>query len=368
MKTFRFTILFVAAFVVGMFSVGAQTTITPFVQVNGGAWQQVSTVAVNAGDIVTLGTWPNVPAGWGWTGPNGFSSSSRVITVALPAPSDTYIATYTDPSGKQSVQPFTVTVNPTSLVPYVQVNGGPWQPGVSIVAVNVGDRVNLAPLTVVGGSWSWSGPSFTASTREIDAVPLTTPNNLFVVTYSNTSGVVSSQTFTVTINPTPITPFVQVNGGVWQQTGSITVNPEDVVNLATWPNVAPGWSWVGPGSYSASTREITSVPLAQGANVYTATYTNPDGAISHQSMTVTVTGYSVDLSWSAPVNPTDPVVSYHVYRATGSGAYALLGNATSIAYTDTTVADGLSYNYEVKSVDAAGVESVVSNVYTAVIP
>jgi fibronectin type 3 domain-containing protein len=37
-------------------------------------------------------------------------------------------------------------------------------------------------------------------------------------------------------------------------------------------------------------------------------------------------------------------------------------------FTDTTVASGSSYNYEVTSVDASGVESAPSNVYTAAIP
>jgi fibronectin type 3 domain-containing protein len=37
-------------------------------------------------------------------------------------------------------------------------------------------------------------------------------------------------------------------------------------------------------------------------------------------------------------------------------------------YTDTTVQDGLTYDYEVTSVDASGVESTPSNVYTAAIP
>jgi hypothetical protein len=368
MKTFRFTILFVVAFVVGMFSVDAQTTIAPFVQVNGGSWQQgVSTAAINLGDVVNLSAWPEVATGYSWTGPGGFTSGSRTVDgVAYPAASNTYILTYIDPSGKQSVQPFTVTVNPTPFLPYIQVNGDAWLQAPN-ATVNVGDTVNLSGQNIgPNGSWSWG--TLGVNTREAFNVPITTSSNLFAESYTNTSGVVSTQTFTITVNPTPILTWAQVNGGAWQQVSAISVNPGDVVNLATWPSVAPGWSWVGPGSYSASTREITSVPLTQGANIYTATYTNPDGAISHQSLTVTVLGYSVELSWSAPANQNDPVTGYHVYRATGSGAYALLGSAASTAYTDTTAANGLTYNYEVKSVDAAGVESVVSNVYTAVIP
>lgn len=82
------------------------------------------------------------------------------------------------------------------------------------------------------------------------------------------------------------------------------------------------------------------------------------------------TTYKVGLSWDAPASSSDPVVGYQVYRATGAGAYSLLNATpvTALTYTDSTVADGTTYNYEVVSVDAQGVQSAPSNVYTAVIP
>jgi fibronectin type 3 domain-containing protein len=80
--------------------------------------------------------------------------------------------------------------------------------------------------------------------------------------------------------------------------------------------------------------------------------------------------YEVELTWEAPASSSDPVAGYHVYRATGSGSYALLNSSIDAptTYTDTTVQAGATYNYEVRSVDASGVESVPSNVYTATIP
>ena len=369
MKTLRFAILFAAALVAGMFSVGAQT-LTPYTQVNGGAWQVVNIVTVNPGNTVNLGPQPKTGGTWSWTGPNGFTSAAREIdAVPLPLPTDVYTATFTPTSGSPSNEVFTITVNSTPIVPYLQVNGGAWQT-ISTVTVNGGDVVNLGPQPQVTNGWSWSGPNgFTSTSRAIYGIALPSASNLYAATYTNASGVTSTVTFTIAAGATPITPWIQVNDGAWQQEGSVTVNPGTVVNLGPWPNgVTVGWSWSGPNGFSASTRVLNGISLAQGANVYAATYTNPEGAVSSFPFTVTVTGYSVDLSWSAPVSPTDPVAGYHVYRATGSGAYALLGNATSTAYTDTTVADGSSYNYEVKSVDAAGVESVASNVFTAAIP
>ncbi len=80
--------------------------------------------------------------------------------------------------------------------------------------------------------------------------------------------------------------------------------------------------------------------------------------------------HSVDLTWSAPSTSDDPVAGYHVYRAPQGGAFTLLNSAldTQTAYTDSTVVSGTSYTYQVKSVDAAGIESIASNQFTATIP
>jgi fibronectin type 3 domain-containing protein len=63
-------------------------------------------------------------------------------------------------------------------------------------------------------------------------------------------------------------------------------------------------------------------------------------------------------------------VGYNVYRSIGGGSYQLLNTSvnTPTSFTDATVLSGDSYNYEVTSVDASGVESAPSNVYTAAIP
>jgi hypothetical protein len=265
------------------------TQITPYIEVNGGAWQQASSVAANLGDTVNLAP-TNISGGsWSWTGPSGFTSASRQINaVPLNLPSNSYTASYTNTSGVTSTQTFTVTVNPTQLTPYIEVNGGAWQQ-VSGIAVNLGDTVNLAPLNISGGSWSWTGPNgFTSASRQINAVPLNLASNSYTATYTNTSGVTSTQTFTLTVNPTQLAPYIQVNGGVWQQVSSVAVNLGDTVNLAP-TNISGGiWSWTGPNGFTSASRQINAVPLNLASNSYTATYTNTSGVISTQTFTVTV--------------------------------------------------------------------------------
>lgn len=82
------------------------------------------------------------------------------------------------------------------------------------------------------------------------------------------------------------------------------------------------------------------------------------------------TTYQVNLTWEAPTGTTDPAVGYNIYRSTGSAAYLLLNTTVNkpTMFTDITVLSGASYNYEVTSVDASGIESSPSNVFTAAIP
>jgi hypothetical protein len=94
------------------------TSITPYVQVNDGAWQQTSSVAIDAGSKVIFGPQPTSGGSWSWNG-CGTSGSSREQTV-YPTGSCTSTATYTNSSGCTSTQDFTVTVNGSSSYVSIQ--------------------------------------------------------------------------------------------------------------------------------------------------------------------------------------------------------------------------------------------------------
>ena len=268
------------------------TSITPFLEVNGGSWQETNSVTVAAGSIVNLGPQPASGGTWSWSGPNGFTSSAREIDgVQLTLPSNVFTATYTNPSGVKSTQAFTINVNSTPIVPYIQdiqANRGAWQ-SVTNLTVNYGDTVNLGPWPVNGGSWSWAGPNgFSSSAREIDGVPLRSASNVYTATYTNPAGVTSTEQFTITVGATAITPYIEVNGGAWQAANSVTVASGSVVNLGPQPASGGTWSWAGPGGFVSGAREIDRVPLSMGTNTYVATYTNPVGVKSSETFTITV--------------------------------------------------------------------------------
>jgi poly(3-hydroxybutyrate) depolymerase len=85
------------------------TAITPYIQVNGGTWQQTASATVNSGTTVVLGPQPSSGGSWSWSG-GGTSGSSRQQTIN-PTSSLTATATYTNSCGATSTQTFTVTVN-----------------------------------------------------------------------------------------------------------------------------------------------------------------------------------------------------------------------------------------------------------------
>lgn len=87
------------------------TDIVPYVQVNGASWQQTGNVTLNTGSTVVFGPQPSGGA-WSWSGPNGFTASTREVTISniQSNQAGNYIATYTNDGGCESSQTFTVTV------------------------------------------------------------------------------------------------------------------------------------------------------------------------------------------------------------------------------------------------------------------
>jgi hypothetical protein len=83
------------------------------------------------------------------------------------------------------------------------------------------------------------------------------------------------------------------------------------------------------------------------------------------------TQHTVQLTWLPPPSSTAVVVTgYRVYRAISGSSYQLLNSTldAETSYADSTVQSGQTYDYVVKTVDSAGIESAPSNETTVVIP
>jgi uncharacterized membrane protein len=87
------------------------TAIVPYIYVNG-AWTEESTVTVSSpSTVVNLGPQPSSGGSWSWTGPSGYTSTSRQISsIPLTVGTDSFLATYTNASGCKSTETFTITV------------------------------------------------------------------------------------------------------------------------------------------------------------------------------------------------------------------------------------------------------------------
>jgi xyloglucan-specific exo-beta-1,4-glucanase len=121
---------------------------------------------------------------------------------------------------------------PTSITPYVQLNGGTWQQTAN-ASLAAGGSVMFGPQPVTGGSWSWSGPNnFSAATREagVSNIQFNQAGN-YVATYTNSGGCKSTQTFNVTVTGSILREF-------WTGINGTTIS--SLTSNANYPNNPSG--------------------------------------------------------------------------------------------------------------------------------
>ena len=94
------------------------TAITPYISVSGTWTEESSATVASTSTVVDLGPQPTSGGSWSWTGPNGYTSTSRQInSIPLSSGANSYVATYTNSCGAQSTQTFTITTPSTTLIP-----------------------------------------------------------------------------------------------------------------------------------------------------------------------------------------------------------------------------------------------------------
>jgi len=271
------------------------TTITPYIQINNGAWVQSGNATLALGDTVMFGPQPATGGTWSWTGVNGFTADTRAITLTniQAAQVGTYVATYINDNGCISTYTFNVALNctPDPISPQTQINGGAWL-ATGVATLEAGGTVFFGPNPGwLPGSWSWYGPNgFTASGRSLQLTNVQPEmSGDYVVTFINSGGCSSTYTFNVAITctQTTITPYIQINNGMWVQSGNATLSAGDTVMFGPQPATGGSWSWTGVNGFTATTRAITltNIQVAQFGD-YVASYTNDNGCISNYTFNV----------------------------------------------------------------------------------
>ena len=262
--------------------------------------------------------------------------------------------------------------------------------------------VTISAATITGAGFSVSGTTFPitlnpgkSATVNVQFDPtvtgavtgqLTISSNSFanstaVISLSGTGTTTAAGTGTPTlsINATSL-PFGDVTVGVPStQPITLTSTGTSSVTISAATITGAGFSVSGttfpitlnPGQ--SATVNVQLDPTVAGAVTGQLTISSNSSTSGTAVISLSGTGvtHEVDLSWNAPSTSADPVSGYNVYRApSGSGAYQVVSSTgiTQTTYMDLTIQSGMSYDYVVKSFDAAGVESSPSNSTSVTIP
>ena len=310
----------------------------------------------------------------------GSFSYSRAAGTVLTAGSHTIMATFT-PTNTTNYATATGTVSITVTT------GAPTITWATPAAIAYGTALSATQLNAsssVAGTFSYSpavGTVLAAGSHTITATFTPTNTADYSTATQTVTLTVSQGTSTLGISATSLAfGSVTVNSPSTQSvtltsigTGSVTISAAAVtgtgftVSGVTFP--------VTLASSQTATLEVQFDPTTAGAATGQLTITSNSSTNSTAVITLSGTGtaafYAVNLSWEAPTSSVDPVAGYNVYRApSGSSTYALLNSSpeTETSYMDSTVVNGQIYDYIAESVDASGIESIPSNVFTVSIP
>ena len=290
------------------------------------------------------------------------STSTLAFGTVTDGSSETLAITLTS-SGTESLSVNSAAVTGTGF----SMTSGTWPqalaPGKSLTL-----QVKFAPTTASAatGQLTIGSNSSTGSTSTVALSGTGAVAPKPVLTVSTTS--LNFGTVTVGTSSTELLTLKSAG------TSAVTVNTPTITG--TGFSIIGGAFPISLNPGATTTLTIQFLPSLDGAVSGQLTVNSNSSAGSAVPVALTGTGtaaatYSVNLTWEAPVSTADPIAGYHIYRAVaGSTTFILLNSAidTQTNYADTNVANGTTYDYEVKSVDDSGVESAASNEFTATIP
>ncbi|BDX07891.1 putative Ig domain-containing protein [Planctobacterium marinum] len=245
---------------------------------------------VDDGDTLTLAA-PTLPDWLSFDSSTGTLSGTPVNSnVGFHA----VVLTATDTSNAVDTQSFTITVANTNDAPVINstaitsVNEDSiYSYTLAVTEVDNGDIVSLAATTLP----SWL--SFDSSTGTLSGTPLNSDvgSHPVVLTATDTSNAVDTQSFTITVantNDAPVinsTAITSVNeDSIYSYTLAVTeVDNGDTVSLAA--TTLPSWL-----SFDSSTGILSGTPLNSdvGSHPVVLTATDTSNAVDTQSFTITV--------------------------------------------------------------------------------
>jgi endo-1,4-beta-xylanase len=276
-------------------SVCTPTAIVPYISVNGGSsWTQASSATVSSTTAaVDLGPQPISGGSWSWTGPSGYTSTSRQInSIPLSTGVNNYLATYTNTSSCKSTQAFAITVS-------VSTSGFSLTPSASTLSVKQGasgtDTITVADtggftgsvvFTVSGlpsGVTAAFSPASSASSSVLTLTASSTATTgAFTITVTGTSGSTTATTaFTLSVT----------SGSSSACTVDYTISPQNSSNFGANITIINGGS-------TALSNWVLSWTFANGQTVASSW----NGAVAQSGTNVTVSEQAGQSWQNIPAN------------------------------------------------------------------
>jgi Zn-dependent metalloprotease len=294
------------------------------------------------GSINLTPTGGTTPYTYAWTGPGSFTATTEDISSLA---AGTYSVVITDANGTaggcRATNSVTITqpsapVSSTFTQVNVLCNGG------ATGSINLTPAGGTTPYT-----YAWTGPgSFTATTEDISSLAAGTYSVVITDANGTAGGCRATNSVTITQPSAPVSStFTQVNvlcnGGA---TGSINLTPTGGTTPYTY-------AWTGPGSFTATTEDISSLAAGTYSVVITDANGTAGGCRATNSVTITQP--------SAPVSSTFTQVNVLCNGgATGSINLTPAGGTTPYTYAWTGPGSFTATTEDISSL-SAGTYSVV---------
>jgi Protein of unknown function (DUF1573)/Abnormal spindle-like microcephaly-assoc'd, ASPM-SPD-2-Hydin len=235
-----------------------------------------------------------------------------------------------------------------------------------------------APVTLASGQGATFSVNFSPTTAASASGQVTitsnAPNSTLTIPLSGTG--TATATAQLGVNPSSLGIGNVIVGTSGNASGSLTANGASVtLTGASSSNTAFVVGGISlPVTIQAGQSlpfTVTFSPLVTGTASSTLTFSsNAQPSTTTESLTGNGTPaptHSVNLSWNASTS--SGVTGYNIYRAVYAGSCGSLSKINSVLntgtlYTDSTVADGMSYCYAATTVNSSNDESGYSNIVT----
>ncbi len=325
-------------------------------------------------------------SGSSWTAIAGATSNSYTTPATTLSNSGTeYECVVSNTAGSVTSNPATLTVNTLpsiSAQPSSQTVTAPATATFTVTASgSPAPSYQWQQSTNGGGSWTAIGGA-TLSSYTTPATSLANNGTEFDCVVANSAGSVTSSAAMLTVDSVPSAPTtVTAVGGDSQATVSfsgalsngspisiytVTSNPDGIMATgASSPIIVPGLTngtiytftvtatnGIGTGAASAPSNSVTPSPVAAPTSL--------KGTILGSRIGGHVIYGGTSLTW---VQSTDSgIVQNKIYRSAGGGLNTLLATVDpKTSYIDTSVTQGIIYNYTVTATNTSGSESSLSN-------